>query len=479
MKRNWNNVLKYLICFVLGLSCFGQMNVYAQEEYEINDVNETEENYGSLTIKVSKNYEYAYEVLKLVNQERNNVGLPALTMDKDLLDAAMQRAAEISVYYGHTRPTGKSCFSACSKMSGENIAVWQNTPSFVMDSWMNSSGHKGNILNSSYCSIGVGCAYVNGIYYWVQCFSYDEPTIVFQPQNTFDTLTSVPYNKTFLNNSGVSFKVSNSTSEGNMIADGQKCYGSTKDYSLYITRQDYSFVGIVDNSCIEWSISNGANVKVNDISVTVTPSDVGQYILSARFGDGDNRVDANNTVNFTDHEWSDWEVIQQPTTTNEGMEQRICKTCNKKEQKTLPKSTIEGQSMYRLYNPNSGEHFYTSNVGEKNHLVNVGWIYEKIGWTAPKFSDYPVYRLYNANGGEHHYTMNKAEKNYLVSVGWNDEGIGWYSADPKDSSSIPLLREYNPNAFANNHNYTTSKPEHNWLIGLGWLDEGMAWYALS
>lgn len=89
MKRNWNNVLKYLICFVLGLSCFGQMNVYAQEEYEINDVNETEENYGSLTIKVSKNYEYAYEVLKLVNQERNNVGLPALTMDKDLLDAAM------------------------------------------------------------------------------------------------------------------------------------------------------------------------------------------------------------------------------------------------------------------------------------------------------------------------------------------------------------------------------------------------------
>lgn len=111
--------------------------------------------------------------------------------------------------------------------------------------------------------------------------------------------------------------------------------------------------------------------------------------------------------------------------------------------------------------------------------MNVGWIYEKIGWTAPKFSDYPVYRLYNANGGEHHYTMNKAEKNYLVSVGWNDEGIGWYSANPKDSSSIPLLREYNPNAFANNHNYTTSKPEHNWLIGLGWLDEGMAWYALS
>lgn len=135
--------------------------------------------------------------------------------------------------------------------------------------------------------------------------------------------------------------------------------------------------------------------------------------------------------------------------------------------------------MYRLYNPNSGEHFYTANAGEKNHLANIGWIYEGIGWIAPKTSDYPVYRLYNGNGGEHHYTMNKAEKDMLVRAGWKYEGIGWYSADPKDSNSIPLLREYNPNAFANNHNYTTSKPEHNWLISLGWKDEGKAWYALN
>lgn len=135
--------------------------------------------------------------------------------------------------------------------------------------------------------------------------------------------------------------------------------------------------------------------------------------------------------------------------------------------------------MYRVYNPNSGEHFYTANAGEKNHLVNIGWIYEGIGWNAPKTSDYPVYRLYNGNGGEHHYTMNKAEKDMLVRAGWKYEGIGWYSADPKDSNSIPLLREYNPNAFANNHNYTTSKPEHNWLISLGWKDEGKAWYALN
>lgn len=133
--------------------------------------------------------------------------------------------------------------------------------------------------------------------------------------------------------------------------------------------------------------------------------------------------------------------------------------------------------MYRVYNPNSGEHFYTSNKAEKDHLVNLGWKYEGIGWKAPTVSNYPVYRLYNANGGEHHYTMNVAEKNILVKLGWKYEGIGWFSADPNDSNSVPLLREYNPNAFSNNHNYTTNVNEHNWLVSLGWKDEGKAWYA--
>ena len=181
----------------------------------------------------------------------------------------------------------------------------------------------------------------------------------------------------------------------------------------------------------------------------------------------------------TAHNWTGWSVVEQATTKKEGKERRTCRTCNLKEERSIAKLKVETQSMYRLYNSNSGEHFYTANAGEKNHLANIGWIYEGVGWNAPKTSDYPVYRLYNGNGGEHHYTMNKAEKDMLVRAGWKYEGIGWYSADPKDSNSIPLLREYNPNAFANNHNYTTSKPEHNWLISLGWKDEGKAWYALN
>ena len=134
-----------------------------------------------------------------------------------------------------------------------------------------------------------------------------------------------------------------------------------------------------------------------------------------------------------------------------------------------------GVSMYRLYNPNSGEHFYTASANERDVLKQAGWTYEGIGWTAPA-SGNPVYRLYNANAGDHHYTMNEGEKNALVAVGWKYEGIGWYS-DPAQGAA--LYRQYNPNAKAGSHNYTTSKAENDALVKLGWQAEGIGWYGLK
>lgn len=132
-------------------------------------------------------------------------------------------------------------------------------------------------------------------------------------------------------------------------------------------------------------------------------------------------------------------------------------------------------SMYRLYNPNSGEHFYTADWNEAMNLYGLGWNYEGVGWTAPRYSQTPVYRLYNPNAGEHHYTTSLTERDYLISIGWNYEGIGWYSDDAR---SVPLYRQYNPNAFANNHNYTTSYDENNYLVSLGWQAEGVGWYGV-
>lgn len=142
---------------------------------------------------------------------------------------------------------------------------------------------------------------------------------------------------------------------------------------------------------------------------------------------------------------------------------------------TTPVKTSKVE-MYRLYNPNSGEHFYTQEKAERNHLTAVGWKSEGTGWTAPKTSNTPVYRLYNPNAGDHHYTMSLAERNYLTSVGWDYEGIGWYSDDKK---AVPLYRQYNPNAKAGSHNYTTSQSEHSYLVSLGWNDEGIAWYGVK
>lgn len=127
--------------------------------------------------------------------------------------------------------------------------------------------------------------------------------------------------------------------------------------------------------------------------------------------------------------------------------------------------------MYRLYNPNSGEHFYTQNIVEKNNLVSKGWRYEGIGWNAPT-SGAPVYRVYNKNAGDHHYTLNSYEKDNLVKKGWRYEGISWYSG-----GSIQLHRLYNPNAKAGSHHYTMNVSEKNNLVKHGWRYEGTAWYA--
>ncbi|MDT2572893.1 C39 family peptidase [Enterococcus raffinosus] len=130
--------------------------------------------------------------------------------------------------------------------------------------------------------------------------------------------------------------------------------------------------------------------------------------------------------------------------------------------------------MYRLYNPNSGEHFYTKTTSERDHLRSVGWRYEGIGWQAPA-SGNPVYRLYNPNAEDHHYTLNAGERDHLKKVGWRYEGISWYSP----SSGTPLYRLYNPNAKAGAHHYTPITSERDQLKKLGWRYEGIAWYAVG
>ena len=118
---------------------------------------------------------YAQYILDLVNAERINAGLSTLKLTGSLMDGAAIRAQEISDYFSHTRPDGTSCFTVIedtypSYYNGENIASGYQTPQDVMTGWMNSEGHRANILRSSYTELGVGLAYINDRYHWVQIF---------------------------------------------------------------------------------------------------------------------------------------------------------------------------------------------------------------------------------------------------------------------------------------------------------------------
>lgn len=135
-------------------------------------------------------------------------------------------------------------------------------------------------------------------------------------------------------------------------------------------------------------------------------------------------------------------------------------------------SKIETTS--RLYNPNSGEHFYTNNYSEKLNLFSHGWVDEGHAWTSLATSDIPVYRLYNPNFGNHHYTKSVAENNLLIDLGWKYEGIAFYSFE---STNNPVFRLYNPNSDAGSHFLTLDLNERNSLINLGWRDEGVAFNA--
>ena len=120
--------------------------------------------------------EYEKEVVRLVNIERSKNGLSPLTYDWELSRVARYKSQDMkdNNYFSHTSPTYGSPFQMMKifgisyKTAGENIAKGYKTPKAVVNGWMNSSGHRGNILNPSFTRIGVG--YVNDGHYWTQMF---------------------------------------------------------------------------------------------------------------------------------------------------------------------------------------------------------------------------------------------------------------------------------------------------------------------
>lgn len=126
----------------------------------------------------TSNNSYVNAVLTLVNKYRNQNGLASVSLDSALCGAADVRAKEIVSSFSHTRPNGSSCFTVLAENgisysgAGENIAYGQSSPDKVMTAWMNSSGHRANILNASFTKLGVGVYQSGGTLYWTQIFTY-------------------------------------------------------------------------------------------------------------------------------------------------------------------------------------------------------------------------------------------------------------------------------------------------------------------
>ncbi|MCM1022997.1 MAG: CAP domain-containing protein [Prevotella sp.] len=139
--------------------------------------------YKTVTVKVGspddKTASDAEAVIELVNDERSAQRKSKLTSDDTLNMIAEQRAKEIAEKFSHTRPDGSQCATLLREngianvYAGENIAAGCTDAEEVMKLWMNSDGHRRNIMSGNYTRIGVGVYKTNGTTYWVQVFTSD------------------------------------------------------------------------------------------------------------------------------------------------------------------------------------------------------------------------------------------------------------------------------------------------------------------
>jgi len=275
-----------------------------------------------LKIKGTYNYDKAYEVLKLVNKERKKEGLPALTMDKDLMEAAMLRAMETNVLVGHKRPNGLDCGTVCDKVMGENLAGGMNTAKSAMSLWMSSDGHRSNILNKSFKSIGIGCFYQDGDYFWIQLFGTKEADTGKKPSNQV-AVRDVELEK------DTKIRLVSQEKDWKMVK------GETRGFTVRMESLDWGVVTVaLDESNFDWKSNKKQIATVGDdgdimgkkkgtatitYSLKVRPSVKGSAklkVVTSYDGNGFYRIIDRNkgTVAYTDYRDTEATMITIPNT---------------------------------------------------------------------------------------------------------------------------------------------------------------------
>ena len=231
-----------------------------------------DDGYFNLTLKGSTDASDYYEgtaneniwdILRIVNKEREDRNLSPLTLAQGLMDGSSIRAKESEEYFSHTRPDGTSCFTALKKSysyTGENLAAGNDTPQKTMNQWMNSEGHRANILTDGFKKLGVGYYYDSNSYYkyyWVQMFA-----------GSLNDVETISTGKIL---------------ETEMILEGASIANNTAKDAEPITndKSDVTISGSADNDSIT---SEGDNVSINggDGNDTITVKQTSTYNWDTR-----------------------------------------------------------------------------------------------------------------------------------------------------------------------------------------------------
>lgn len=280
-----------LIALVLSVCCMSvSTNVaYADSQSEVgtsvsaskmSDISaqaEIEEATAKFKITGTNDQTEARKILALVNQARANAATPVkgLTWDYELEKAAMQRAAEISIYFSHTRPNGKDCFSLFKEgytACGENIYVTTGTSNAASanKAWTNSEKHYKNMVNSGYTCMAAAMFKIDGATYWVELFA--------KPNKNINETVAVNGKKTYQIDALPKY-LDLSFRDG--LSENAK-KGTKAQYVIVNQNDDKSYLHTtIDPNSFAWSTSN-PSVAMIDSNGLATVQGGGKVTISAK-----------------------------------------------------------------------------------------------------------------------------------------------------------------------------------------------------
>ena len=290
------------------------------------------------------NYDYAYEVLELVNKIRKENNLEPVTMDVDLLDNAMYRASELALYFSHQSPMG---FTAIG--TTENCALGQKTPQKVVDAWM-SDEHKYPILSSDFTAIGIGAVESNGQLHWTQEFlsKVSEEAMQSSYKNG-NQINTIKYTTDIVNNFYPEQELVKIKEKGNssivsilkravLLPDSVHYVSS--DEKVCTVSQDGKLTGkeagnatitiYAADSADEYALQTTVQVEVQHnwqskytIDKEPTCTENGSQSIHCDVCNAINQ-DRVRVIKATGHKWSAWEVTKEASETEEGSRRRVC-----------------------------------------------------------------------------------------------------------------------------------------------------------